>query len=153
MIWFELRRYRVVLLCCLLLPGQICVAADKVLQSKAGSSSRKKIEAYSPENIHPESEVPLNPERYIWKLSVKRATLDKNSKEVPIYMFDGDSPERVAVGVAPIGELITLDRIRLYGNRHFYRYNWTAGAKESRKFGPSATFWIDGINIDYAGKK
>lgn len=151
--WFELRRYRVVLLCCSLLPGQICVAADKGLQSKTGSSSRKKIEAYSPENIHPDSEVPLNPERYIWKLSTKRATLDKNSKEVPIYMFDGDSHERVAVGGASIGETITLDRIRLYGHRHFYRYNWTPSTQESQKFGPSATFWIDGMNIDYAGKK
>ena len=151
--WFEFRRYRVVMLCCTLLSGQVCVAADKGLQSKAGSSGRKKIETYSPENIHPDSEVPLNPERYIWKLSTKRATLDKNSKEVPVYMFDGDSHERVTVGGVPIGELITLDRIRLYGHRHFYRYNWTLSAQESRKFGPSATFWIDGMNIDYAGKK
>jgi hypothetical protein len=151
--WFELRRYPVVLLCCSLLSGQVCVGADKGLQSKTGSSSRKKIETYSPENIHPDSEVPLNPERYIWKLSTKRSTLDKNSKEVPIYMFAGDGHERVAAGGAPIGELITLDSIRLYGHRHFYRYNRTASEQESRKFGPSVTFWIDGMNIDYAGKK
>lgn len=150
--WFELRRYRVVLLCFAWLLGQACFAADKGLQSK-GSSPAKKNEAYSPENIHPDNEVPLNPERYIWKLSTKRATLDKNSKEVPVYMFDGDSRERVAVGGAPIGEIITLERIRSYGHRHFYGYNWSAGAQGTKKFGPSATFWIDGMNIDYAGKK
>lgn len=150
---FKIRRYRVVLLYCSLLSGQVCVGADKGLPSKPSSSSRKKIDTYSPENINPDNDVPLNPERYIWKLSTKRSTLDKNSKEVPVYMFNGDSHERVAVGGAPIGELITLDRIRLYGHRHFYRYNWTASTQESQKFGPSATFWIDGMNIDYAGKK
>jgi hypothetical protein len=68
-------------------------------------------------------------------------------------MFDEDSPKAVAVGGAPVGEIITLDRIRLYGNRHFYRYNWSPGSQGTKKFGASATFWIDGMNIDYAGKK
>lgn len=134
--------------------GQVCLAADKDPSSKSGRPRVKKIEAFSPENIRPDSEVPLNPERYIWKLSTKRATLDRNSSEVPIYMFDDESHQRVAVGSTPVGEVITLDRIKLYGHRHFYGYNWNGDARGvQKKLGPSAAFWVDGMNVDYAGKK
>lgn len=150
---FDWSFWRIWLLCASLLTGQISFGADQDLQSKAASKRNKKNEAFSPDKIRPDSEVPLNPERYIWRLSTKRATLDKNSKEVPVHMFDDISNERVVVGSAPVGESINLDEIRMYASRHFYRYNWSGRAQGAKKFSSRATFWVDGMNIDYAGKK
>ena len=120
--------------------------------SKKGAAGSSTSNAFSPERYRPDAEVPLNPERYIWKFSTKRLTLAKNTNEVPVYAFD-DKGIRFAVGAAPVGETIVLEEFRLYGRRNFYRYEWTGQARNATLLGRNVTFWVDGMNIDYAGKK
>ncbi len=122
-------------------------------QSDTTKNTAKKSAAFSPERFRPDAEVPLNPERYVWKLSAKRSTLAKNSDEVPVYAFDSDFGRPFAVGSVKVGEVITLDEFRLDARRNFYRFAWEKSATTKVPLGRSATFWIDGINIDYAGKK
>lgn len=122
-------------------------------QSKASKNAAKRSDAFSPERFRPDTEVPINPERFVWKLSTKRSTLSKDSDEVPVYAVDSDFGEPFTVGTAKVGEVITLDEFRLEGRRNFYRYSWEKNATTKVRLSRSATFWIDGINIDYAGKK
>jgi len=131
------------------------LATQLIAQPQSGSAknSAKKSDAFSPERFRPDAEVPINPERFVWKLSTKRSTLAKNSDEVPVYAFDSDFGRPFAVGSVKVGEVITLDEFRLDARRNYYRYPWEKNATTKVPLSRSATFWIDGINIDYAGKK
>ncbi len=122
-------------------------------QGNTTKNTAKKSAAFSPERFRPDAEVPINSERYLWKLSTKRSTMAKNSDEVPVYAFTSDFGRPFAVGSVKVGEVITLDEFRLDSRRNFYRFAWEKSATTKVPLGPSATFWIDGINIDYAGKK
>lgn len=93
------------------------------------------------------------PERYIWKLSTKRSTLDKSSNQIPVYAFDPSTGARVPVGSAVAGDVISLEEFRISSGRNFYKYNWSGQARALPFIGRNSSFWIDGINIDYAGKK
>ena len=108
-------------------------------------------EAFSPENFRPDTQVPPNPERFIWKLSSKRSTLARGQSEIPVYAFDTQDG-RYTVGTTQVGETVTLEEFRVAGRRNFYRYQWQGQAK-GPALGRDAAFWVDGINIEYAGKK
>lgn len=145
----HLMSVRFILILSSLLAGRL-VAQPQSISSK---NSAKKSDAFSPERFRPDAEVPINPERFVWKLSTKRSTLAKNSDEVPVYAFDSDFGRPFAVGSVKVGEVITLDEFRLDARRNYYRYPWEKNATTKVPLSRSATFWIDGINIDYAGKK
>lgn len=120
---------------------------------REANNTEKKSKAFSPERFRPDAEVPINPDRYLWKVSTKRSTLAKNSNEVPVYFFGSAFDKPSTVGSLKVGEPIVLEEFRLYGRRHFYRYPWKKNATNSVASSRSATFWIDGMNIDYAGTK
>lgn len=126
---------------------------DGIAQANPQKKPDKKSDAFSPERIRPDAQVPLNPERYIWKLSTKRASNSKNSDQIPVYAFDEDSDRLFSVGSVKAGEVITLDEFRMRGRRNFYRYPFEKNATRPSHLGRSVTFWVEGINVDYAGKK
>lgn len=125
---------------------------DGIAQANPQKKPDKKSDAFSPERLRPDAQVPLNPERYIWKLSTKRASTSKNS-EIPVYAFDEDSGRPFSVGSVKAGEVITLDEFRMRGRRNYYRYPFEKNATRPSHLGRSVTFWVDGMNVDYAGKK
>lgn len=129
--------------------------AQKGGVNKPGTTARSAMgEAFSPENFRPDTQVPPNPERFIWKLSTKRSTLVRGQSDVPVYAFDAKDGRdgRYTVGTTQVGEPVTLDEFRVSGRRNFYRYQWQGRAK-GPALGSNTAFWVDGINIEYAGKK
>ena len=129
--------------------------------SRAGEGKSKytypqppKPKPVPPSAVQPSSEVPDRPERFIWKLTgnVNGHPPDKPISEVPVYAFD-ERGSRVLIGATPIGAEITLDEVRLYGKRHFYKYPWTNPAGGRSRFGSSPEYWVDGANVEFAGTR
>lgn len=126
--------------------------SQKGAVNKPGATGRSAMgEAFTPENVRPDTQVPPNPERFVWKLSTKRSTLARGQSDVPVYAFDAQNV-RYTVGTTKVGGPVTLEEFRVAGRRNFYRYQWQGRAK-GPSLGSNATFWVDGINIEYAGKK
>jgi hypothetical protein len=112
-----------------------------------------KVVAVSPEAINPATQIPEHPEKFIWKLSNKRFATGSNPNDVPVYGFAELFGGRSLVGQAKVGEEITLDEVRVAGRRNHYKFKWSGAARDAKKFGINPEFWIDGINIEYGGKK
>lgn len=134
--------------------AQLLAQAGSVSKNGSARPSRatSKQAAFSPERYRPDAEVPMGPERYIWKLSTKRSTLAKNSSDVPVYAFDQTTSVPFSVGSAKVGEVITLEEFRLASGRNFYKFKWTGSVRDGKFLGRNPTFWVDGLNIDFAGK-
>ena len=109
--------------------------------------------AVSPESMNAAAQVPEHPERYIWKLSNKNFATGSNPDDVPVYSFSQLSGGRTLVGQAKVGEEITLDEVRVAGRRNHYKFKWNGAVNENKKLGRTPEFWIDGVNIEYAGKR
>lgn len=121
--------------------------------SPGGSFPRPaKGSIFSPENIRPEYQVPDRPERYLWRLTTKKVAGNKGD-DVAVYSFYPDSSIRVAVGMAKAGDAITLDDFRVAVGRNHYRIDYQGSAKENKDLGPKPDFWVDGLFVEYAGKK
>lgn len=112
-----------------------------------------KVVAVGPERMNAAAQIPEYPERFVWKLSNKIFATGANQNEVPVYSFNDLSGGRTMVGQAKVGEEITLDEVRVAGRRNHYKFKWNGAVKDSAKFGLHPEFWIDGINIEYAGKR
>jgi hypothetical protein len=122
-------------------------------QSPVGSFPRPaKGSIFLPENIRPEYQVPDRPERYLWRLTTKKVAGNRGD-DVAVYSFYPGTSVRVAVGMAKAGDPITLDEFRLAVGRNHYRIDYQGSAKENKDLGPKPDFWVDGLFVEYAGKK
>ncbi len=105
-----------------------------------------------PERIEPASEVPDEAEKFIWKLKVNGAAQEGGGGEVPVYYF-ATSEAPVAVGTTPAGEEIKLEEFRVVGRRNFYKFNWQGSPNSAAPIGKDAEFFVDGMNVTFAGKR
>jgi len=122
-------------------------------QSPGGSFPRPaKGSIFSPENIRPEYQVPDRPERYLWRLTTKKVAGNRGD-DVAVYSFYPGSSVRVAVGMAKAGDTITLDEFRVAQGRNHYRIDFKGSAKEDKDLGSKPDYWVDGLFVEYAGKK
>jgi hypothetical protein len=112
-----------------------------------------KVVAVGPESMNAAAQIPEHPEKYIWKLSNKNFATGANPNDVPVYSFNPLSGARTLVGQAKVGEEITLDEVRVAGRRNHYKFKWSGSANENKKLGMNPQFWIDGVNIEYGGKR
>jgi hypothetical protein len=113
----------------------------------------KKVTTVSPESVNPASQVPEYPERSRWRLTNKLFATGSNPNEVPVYMFDSISGRRSLVGMASVGDDLVIDEIKVAARRIHYKFNWSGSAAYIQKTGAKGEFWVDGINVEYAGKK
>jgi hypothetical protein len=113
----------------------------------------KKITTVSPESVNPAAQVPEFPERSLWRLTNKLFATGSNPNDVPVYMFDSLSGRRTLVGMASVGDEVVIEEIRLAARRIHYKFNWSGGPAYAKKTGGKPEFWVDGINVEYAGKK
>jgi hypothetical protein len=112
-----------------------------------------KSKTVSPESVNPASQVPEHPEKSVWRLTNKIYTTGSNPNEVPVYLFDEMSGRRSLVGMAAVGDELVMEEIRVAVRRIHYKFNWSGGATYIQKTGSKVDFWVDGINVEYAGKK
>ncbi len=108
--------------------------------------------ASGPERYVPAFEVPESPEKYIWKLTAKAAGSNNKSQDIPVVYF-GESETPSSVGSASEGEEITLEEFRVIGRRNFYKFNWKGAPKNSVSVASAPEYFIDGMYIQFAGKK
>jgi hypothetical protein len=113
----------------------------------------KKATAAGPERIDPSTEVPDHPEKAIWKLSNKKFPPGANPDDVPVYSFGGLFGRRTLVGQAKVGDEITLEEVRLAMGRNHFKFKWSGAPPQNPNIPVQPEYWIDGINIEYSGKR
>jgi hypothetical protein len=68
-----------------------------------------------------------------------------------VYFGESETPS--SVGSASEGEEITLEEFRVIGRRNFYKFNWKGAPKNSVSVASAPEYFIDGMYIQFAGKK
>jgi hypothetical protein len=111
----------------------------------------KKVTATLPESINPAYQVPEYPEKSVWRLSTKNYATGANKSDVPVYMIRNG--RRSMAGLAKVGEEITLEEMTVSKDRVHYKFAWKGGSDKPQQPGSSQEYWIDGVNIEYAGKR
>lgn len=122
------------------------------MKSKYTYPQPAKLKATGPERVDPAFEIPDSPEKYIWKLTTKKAVANNKSQEIPVVYF-GESETPSAVGSAREGEEILLEEFRVVGRRNFYKINWKGAPKTNVLVGSTPEYFVDGMYIEFAGKK
>ena len=112
-----------------------------------------KAKVAGPEHIEPSSEIPEFASKSIWKLTNKKFATGANPDDVPVYSFGGLNGRRTLVGQAKVGEEINLEEVRLAAGRNHYKFNWGGAPPPDPKLPVQPEYWIDGVNIEYSGKK
>jgi len=111
----------------------------------------KKVTAVTPQQINPGFAVPDSPEKSVWRLTNKLYSTGSNPNDVPVYVIRNG--RRALAGMASVGDEVTMEEIAVAADRIHYKFNWKGGAAPNPKFGTVAEYWVDGVNIEYSGKK
>lgn len=122
------------------------------MKSKYTYPQPAKRAATGPERFDPAFEVPDSPEKYVWKLTTKKAAANTKTQDVPVVYF-GETETPSAVGSAREGEEISLDEFRVVGRRNFYKINWKGAPNTKVIVGSAPEYFVDGMYIQFAGKK
>jgi hypothetical protein len=122
------------------------------MKSKYTYPQPPKRQATGPERFVPAFEIPEKPEKYIWKLKANPLATSNGSQDIPVVYF-GTTERPSAVGSARAGEEITLEEFRVVGRRNFYKFNWNGAPDSKVVVGSQPEYFIDGMYIEFAGKK
>jgi hypothetical protein len=122
-------------------------------QPKFSQPQPPKITAAPTLRLHPASEVPLNPEKIIWKVTNKVNGKGITTGPVRAYDFSGSKPSQI--GTIQEGTVVTLDEVRLVGRTLYYSVGLekvvgNAGGSDTPKPPTSAKrnkAWISGLYI------
>jgi hypothetical protein len=87
--------------------------------------------------LTPSSQVPEDPEKFIWKLAAPKHA--PSVTEAPVFYMDAVS-RPVKVGSLPMGTIVKLEQVRAQSKIHYYAIPWKG-----------QTGWISGVFITPAG--
>lgn len=122
------------------------------MKSKYTYPQPPKRQPTGPERFVPAFEIPESPEKYTWKLKANPLATSNGNQDIPVVYF-GASDTPAAVGSARAGEEITLEEFRVVGRRNFYKFNWKGAPDSKFAVGSQPEYFIDGMYIEFAGKK